>query len=316
MHGPDTVRVRWWSLLAAGLLWGNGTVHAADAGVMENLAGSSNLPSGKGFAAGVSPEALKTHAAVIFREDFEEGDMGARWDEVGNPAGTVLSFSSPGEGEGLGKRCLQVRAELGKNTGGGLTKWFEPVDTVFVRFYTRFEEGCDYIHHYVGLRGNKGLTGADKWSGFGQAGLKPVGDEKFSTRIEPWGNDGQWAPPGRWNFYSYWHEMKPSGDGKYWGNSFAVPAAPLIDHGKWIGVEFMLKHNTPGQPDGEQAFWIDGVLQGHWKGINWRKTGNLKANALNLESYVTDRWTKNPVNIVSFDEVVVARAYIGPAGSR
>jgi hypothetical protein len=30
------------------------------------------------------------------------------------------------------------------------------------------------------------------------------------------------------------------------------------------------KHNTPSQPDGEQAFWIDGALQGHWKGFNWR----------------------------------------------
>ena len=74
----------------------------------------------------------------------------------------------------------------------------------------------------------------------------------------------------------------------------------------------MLKHNTPGRPDGEQAFWIDGVLQGHWKGINWRTTGQLKANALTVESYITDRWTKNPVNVVFFDNVVIARSYIGP----
>jgi hypothetical protein len=74
----------------------------------------------------------------------------------------------------------------------------------------------------------------------------------------------------------------------------------------------MLKHNTPGHPDGEQAFWIDGVLQGHWKGINWRKSESLKANALTLESYITDRWTKNPTNVVSFDNVVIARRYIGP----
>jgi len=29
----------------------------------------------------------------------------------------------------------------------------------------------------------------------------------------------------------------------------------------------MLKHNTPGQPDGEQAFWIDGQLIGIGKGL-------------------------------------------------
>jgi hypothetical protein len=107
------------------------------------------------------------------------------------------------------------------------------------------------------------------------------------------------------------HEMKISPDKKYWGNSFDVPEVPAIQRGRWICVEFMLKHNTPGQADGEQAFWIDGVLLGHWKGINWRKTTGLQANALTIESYVTDRWTKNPVNVVSFDNVVIARRYIG-----
>ena len=68
------------------------------------------------------------------------------------------------------------------------------------------------------------------------------------------------------------------------------------------------------QPDGEQACWIDGRLLGHWRGLAWRKSPTLHANALTLESYVTDRWTKNPVNIVSFDNLVIAREYIGPAG--
>lgn len=54
----------------------------------------------------------------------------------------------------------------------------------------------------------------------------------------------------------------------------------------------MLKHNTLGLADGERAFWIDGALQGHWKGINWLKSAQLKANALALESYITDRTHK------------------------
>jgi hypothetical protein len=37
------------------------------------------------------------------------------------------------------------------------------------------------------------------------------------------------------------------------------------------------------------------------------------ANALTLESYVTDRWTKNTTNVVYFDNVVIAREYVGPA---
>ena len=54
----------------------------------------------------------------------------------------------------------------------------------------------------------------------------------------------------------------------------------------------------------------------HWKGIGWRKSPTLHANALTLEAYVTDRWTKNPINTVYFDNVVFARSYIGPASPK
>ena len=289
-------------------------VRGANADGPANLAVKKELPEGKGLAAAFVADAnLRTHEDVIFADDFESGDLGGGWDETRNKGGKVLSFVEPGAAE-LGRRCLRVEAHLGRDTGGGLTKWFEPTDTVFIRFYTEFDATCDYVHHFVTLRANRGLRGGDKWSGFGGAGLRPDGTDRFSTAIEPWGNWGKDPPPGRWNFYSYWHEMKPSPDGKYWGNSFAVPEAPVISRGQWICVEFMLKHNTPGQPDGEQAFWIDGKLLGHWKGIAWRKTGELEANALTVESYITDRWTKKPVNVVFFDNVAVARRYIGPAG--
>jgi len=143
--------------------------------------------------------------------------------------------------------------------------------------------------------------------------LLPSGEERFSTALEPVGNWGRWPAPGKWNFYSYWHEMKPSPDGKYWGNQFIPESQDNIPKDRWICAEFMLKHNTPGQADGEQAYWIDGVLMGHWQGINWRTSESLQANALTLESYVTDRWTTNPINIVYFDNLVIARSYIGPA---
>ncbi len=297
-----------------GLLMALTSTFAAEApNTPVNLAGKKELPEGSGLAAAFQADAgIRTHPAVIFADGFESGPLGHGWDVDGPVKTNILSLVAPGVPE-LGARCLRVEAHLGRDTGGGFTKWFEPPEAVYVRFYTKFDEQCDYVHHFVTLRANRGLQGGDRWSGFGGAGLKPAGDERFSTAIEPWGDWARNPPPGRWNFYSYWHEMNVSPDGKYWGNSFAVPEAPVIPRGKWICVEFMLRHNTPGQPDGEQAFWIDGKLLGHWKAINWRRTGSLKANALTLESYITDRWTKNPTNVVSFDNVVIARRYVGPA---
>jgi hypothetical protein len=287
---------------------------AADSSVLTNNAAESTLPRGPGLAAQFTGDSgIVALQAVIFADDFESGDLAGRWDE-GTPADKkVLSFAPSGDIV-CGQRCLKVEARLGENQGGGLTKWFDSSNTVFVRFYVRFDLNCDYVHHFVTLRANKGLRGGDKWSGFGGAGLCPAGDERFSTALEPWGNWARWPAPGKWNFYSYWHEMRVSPDGKYWGNSFLPESQPVIQKDRWICAEFMLKHNTPGKPDGEQAFWIDGRLLGHWRGINWRKTDSLKANALTLEAYVTDRWTKNLTNIVYFDNLVIARSYIGPAG--
>lgn len=279
-----------------------------------NVAAQSDLPQGNGLAAKFKADAgIAVHPTVTFADDFEQGELGARWEEKGAGKGKALSLASSGAPV-CGQRCLRVEARLGENQGDGLTKWFEPADRVFVRFYVRFDSDCDYVHHFVTLRANKGLRGGDKWSGFGGAGLRPAGDERLSTALEPWGNWARWPAPGKWNFYSYWHEMQVSRDGKYWGNSFLPEPQEVIAKDRWICAEFMLQHNTPGKPDGEQAFWIDGRLLGHWRGINWRRTANLKANALTLESYVTDRWTKNPTNVVCFDNLVIAREYIGPAG--
>lgn len=248
---------------------------------------SSSLPSGQGLAARfIADENIHSHTDVMFADGFEAGQLGAGWDETRNDDGEVL-FSQPNTDSKdlLGKQCIKVVATLDKNTGGGFTKWFPSSDRLFIRFYTKFDPQCDYVHHFCTLRANRSLVGADRWSGFGGAGLLPDGKRRFSTAIEPW------------------------------GNGFRPAEQPNIEKDKWICVEFMLLHNTPGVNDGEQAYWIDGQLRGHWKGFNWRTDANLQANALTLESYITDRWTKQEANIVYFDNVVIAKSYIGPAGS-
>ncbi|QEG40892.1 hypothetical protein [Roseimaritima ulvae] len=281
----------------------------------------SPLSSGDGLAAQFSSDQnIASHPAVRFADGFESGELGANWDETRN-RGEALSYVNPSAGDSpqapsiLGRRSLKVTARLGQNTGGGFTKWFESADQLFIRFYTKFDDDCDYVHHFCTLRANKSLRGGERWSGFGGAGELPDGKERFSTAIEPWGNWGRWTPPGRWNFYSYWHTMKASPDGKYWGNGFRPSSQPNIKRGEWICVEFMIKHNRPGKNEGEQAYWIDGELRGHWRGFNWRTSPTLWANALTLESYVTDRWTTQPQNIVYFDNVVIAKEYIGPSAA-
>jgi len=153
----------------------------------------------------------------------------------------------------------------------------------------------------------------------GWAGHKPAGDDHFISSIEPWSNWGKIAAPGAWNFYCYWQDMKPDGRGDYWGNAF-MPGSEAIPRGQWICMETMVKANTAGASDGEQAFWVDGKLVGHFKGIRWRSTDLLKLNSFwlqydvceNSAQHNNDPTPKDREYEVWFDDVVLATDYIGP----
>jgi hypothetical protein len=309
---------------------------AAQAGddLPEGFGLSARYPGGKGIA---------KDPAVLLAEDFETGtiaDLGKKWTEVSNKDGKPLAFSDLKPEASGGKRSLQITATLGQDTGGHL---FAPlargVDCAFARFYVRFAEDADYIHHFVWMGGLNPVT---RWPN-PQAGTCPKGDDRFSVGIEPWGDRGQAPPPGRWNFYVYWHEMKISADGRHWGNGIRPVEDQLAPRAKWQCVEFMIRLNNPECRDGELALWLDGKLKAHirkgsprgewtgmgfrllekggepFEGFSWRTSDALKVSNFWLEHYVTESAARQnrvakPVtkNRVWFDDVVVATTYIGP----
>lgn len=246
---------------------------------------------------------------VLLHEDFEAGAFDkAKWPSISNKA-DALSFSPEKPAASAGKQSLLVTATLGKNTGGHLFRRFKPgVERMHARFYVRFAEDCDYVHHFVTIVAENPPVA---WP-TGGAGECPAGDRKFNSGLEPAGHYRKFPPPGAWNFYTYWHKMKRSGDGMFWGNSFAPETPHVPERGRWYAMEMMVQANTVGKADGRQAFWLDGVKVGDFDGIEWRTAEDLKINAFWLMSYITDRWTKHPVNRVWFDDVVVATEYIGP----
>ncbi len=70
----------------------------------------SRLPAGAGLAAKLAPgQLLVEHPAVKFAEDFETGELGAKWDEVNNRGGKVLSLVDESSvNASLGQRSLKV----------------------------------------------------------------------------------------------------------------------------------------------------------------------------------------------------------------
>lgn len=290
---------------------------------------------------------LRDDPAVLLFEDFDAADLpsvAARWDDVSNAGGRVLALSDdvPAPAAVAGRHSLQVTAHPGRDHGGHLYRRLpRGVDELYLRFYVKFPEPACYIHHFVHLGGYNPPT---RWAQ-GGAGLRPRGDERVTVGIEPFGRDGRRPPPGEWNFYAYWHEMKGSADGRYWGNGLSPAQPRAVPAGRWQCVEVRMKLNTPGQRDGVLALWLDGepvadihqgVRRGPWtgmgfnlrspdqsgepfEGFNFRTTDRLKLNFVWLLHYVTEtNQSRNRVDdparpcVVLFDQVVAATHYIGP----
>jgi len=256
---------------------------------------------------------------VLFADNFESGDM-KKWDQ--QRGRVVMTEDQPN----TGRWCVQMPMERGKNHGGDAIKWFAPgANTVYARFYVKFSPDYQYNHHFVWLGATQRTN---KWSAFGKAGLKPDGTY-YSAGMEPWFAWGRNPPPGEVNLYTYYLDMEPDPKmNKYWGNGFFPPGPgkgtaagkdrviPPLN--QWQCWEFMIQANSaPDKPDGRQAMWVDGKSIGEFTGIRWREDLDLKVNCLWLEHYGYDEgdptkqfWKESQA--VWFDDVVVARRYVGP----
>jgi hypothetical protein len=283
--------------------------------LMAALAGQEGAPErlkpekeGEGLAAKYPGDAgLAKDPAVVLVEDFESGELKA-WTETKAPEIVEEAHS--------GRKGLKFTATLGGATGGHLWKMLKPGHaTLHLRFYVKFPEDHSYVHHFVHLCGYNPPTAWPQ----GGAGERPAGDKRFSTGVEPWGHWGKQGPPGAWHLYTYWQEMKKAPDGRYWGNHFEPEKPAAAERGKWTCVEVMIKCNTVGKADGEQAFWIDGACAGRWGGIRWRSSDDLLVNGVWILYYITENAAKQngvkdppKTSSVLFDDIVVATAYIGP----
>ncbi|MSU22972.1 MAG: hypothetical protein EXS32_04025 [Opitutus sp.] len=297
----------------------------AIAAALAIAAGPSAAKPDRGLAAQHPGDAgIRLDPAVLFADDFESGNL-QRWDELrGAP---IVVTDSPHSG----RACVQMEMVRGHDTGCDAKKWFMPgADTVHVRFYVKFSAGYRYSHHFVWLLANQRQN---QWSAFGKAGSKPNGSDFFSSGMEPWFDWGKNPPPGEINLYTYFPGMErdPKME-KYWGNGFFPPGpgkgnaaspqrvVPMLD--RWQCWEFMIQANSaPSFADGKQAMWLDGKLVGEFTGILWRNDPQLAVNCLWLEHYGFDPgdptkryWPERQT--AWFDDVVVARSYIGPMATK
>jgi hypothetical protein len=288
---------------------------------------------------------------VVFVESFEEDSLETvwkRWETVSDREG--MRFSEDVPSGSAGKRSLIMERQEGpgpqlyrrlKNKVGG---W--GYDRIFARYYVKFDPECGEIHHFgTCLGGNNPPT---PWPSV-KAGHPTDGAKSFWSGIEPFGSRWVWdyytywcemrgSPPrgqtwgnsfirdpmfrvekGRWICIEQMIQLNEPGDTNgeqaLWIDGRLVSRLGKgFPKGLWTYDKF-----TPGkggqgirwniEKDGPERFEVpEGGAP--FEGFRWRTVPELKVNYVWLYIY-----TAKPAGHrikVWFDNVVVAREYIGP----
>ncbi|HEY6156729.1 MAG TPA: hypothetical protein VIV88_04710 [Gemmatimonadales bacterium] len=237
---------------------------------------------------------------IIFQDGFESGTLDG-WAQ--QPDNARYSIATDPTRVYSGAHSLQA-LYTPANTYGMITRWFMPgYDEVYVRFHVLFEAGFQNpgMHFFV-LAGNRI---DDPTSAAGKPGIKPSGTDFFYAGLDP-EYDPHDAILRPFHFYTYWPDMTCE-DGPCYGNRFyqSAPKTPLIG-GRWYELVFHVKLNTPGQANGSQTLWVDGVKKIDVPNLRWRTTRALRLNQVRFDNWMAAGTAPKPQH-VWVDDVTVWR---------
>ena len=259
--------------------------------------------------------ALEKPGKIFFHDDFESTASLDNYFEIrGLDDGRAQLVEDPALAR-AGSGAIQFRAPAnqGNESGAGASLWFGPqgYDTVYFRRYIKFAADYDQgnMNHTGG--GLSGVAGTNRWGGMGQAGIRPQGDDRFTSSFEPWRDWQRYPPPGYMFLYTYWMDMQKSNDGNYWGNFIEAPEnrRVVLERDRWYCLEQMIRVNDIGRTNGELAAWIDGRLYIHYTDFRWRISEDLRIKRAGFGIYIHQAAKDN---VVWYDDVVLSTGYIGP----
>jgi hypothetical protein len=267
---------------------------------------------------------------VILADGFESytspSQLGAKWDTFGRLANLRIA-TEPGNYVG-GHKALEMKLLVSQSEqGNAVTKALSPEEPLlYVRAYEKWDPGFSVTgsgHNGIRIDGHypyrPGVPPPRDGTGFF---LFTLQNNKAG------GGRGGENQPGYAQIYAYWpYQRSGYGDHFYsdgwvipggWGDWILDPSqypdfVPIPNwqplRGVWYCIEYMVKINDLGQRNGEIAYWVDGQLKGHFTNLFMRSIDSLKINetALILHAAASSR-----VNKKWYDNVVIARSYIGP----
>ncbi|MGB2822626.1 MAG: PKD domain-containing protein, partial [Phycisphaerae bacterium] len=191
---------------------------------------------------------------VLFREDFEDEQLGARgWYDIAK-WGPDRSLSIAGEPEvkaRTGNKCLKIRYAKG-DTGGWMHARFRKVREVYCRYYRLFPAGWEWPkgygpHDSIVFAGSYGVptdTDLSVYLDFWKTGETFV---RVATARQEWGYGG------------YSQVLRKHG-GVANRVCFNVARPDKVELGKWHCVEYYARLSDAGKENGRLMLWVNGKL--------------------------------------------------------
>jgi hypothetical protein len=294
----------------------------------------SRLPEGDGIAARYpGDKGIERDPAVVFADDFETTAAGPlphgyrkRDEKLWDNSGGDCRITEEPENVHSGMKALQmtiVRPGSGQPGGAGVDKYFEEgFDTLFLRYYAKFDKDNDLYH---GGAHNGGCIDA-RAPGMPWAcpGMRADGSNKFTVLLDTWRTQEQVPSPGYLVTYVYhmdqggrWgDQFFPSGrvfpgERDIFGEEFVSRPDFVPPQGRWCCYEVMVHANAPGVRDGRVAFWVDGKVVADFPNLRLRNVATLKSGRIQLGIYTHNPRVQRDI-VMCFDDVVAGTSYIGP----
>jgi hypothetical protein len=319
-------------------------------GIAPSLSSAQELRSEVGIASQYPGDrGIESDSRVVFRESFEDdlGTIASRWDTVRDQ--DIMSLSTDVPAGSAGRQSLLMSQLAEKGTGGDLYRVLKGGhDQLYTRMYVRIAEDCEPIHHFGTCVG--GNFPPTRWPSV-KAGQPTDGAKSFWLGIEPFGEAWRWdyyaywcemrgSPPsgqtwgnsfihneqllvrrGEWTCIEVMVQMndlgKSNGELALWIDGKQVShLGPGFPSGKWefdkfkpgVGGDSVRWNRETGK---RENFKTKSAGGDPFEGFRFRTDERLNINYVWLYTYIT-KGTNGHSNRVWFDDVVVARDYIGP----
>ena len=274
--------------------------------------------------------------------DNEARNGAPHWNRVGHPQNAVIDTAR----KYAGNKALKIKLPASTTTeySFALSKYFTPPNDknqasigagenrVFFRWYQMWPTNYAVIgsnHNGVTiLGGNDPGTPRHIPPANGSGWFTCVMTHNYGAHIDQVTKIKESVSPYYGHIYAYWpgraeDHWWPDGTRQYNYTFFSAPNGYpdfvkrpcfLPQRGRWYCYEFMVRINTIGKRDGEVKWWVDGELKGDWPDLFLRGVSSVTGqpygidtarigNGRNTCAIELDKW---------YDNVVVARKYIGP----